>query len=222
MPPTCGGRGSCGRRTRPCSMPGRWRGSSSPRSRPRGGRLDAARRDRGRPRRLAVRRRPRPRWPGRADVLGARDELAVAAAVAGLEPPPNLRTAFEAGDPGSGRRGGGGRAGDHRPDRRGRGRPAPRRRRRGSSGSASSARTRSVSCAAARAAFSGRRPQRRPGPGDRRPRGLGRGLRPRRAAPPDDRRLRPRRRPRSSCSSPPGPGGTPAGPAPVTSPRPGD
>jgi hypothetical protein len=33
------------------------------------------------------------------DVLDARDELAVAAAVAGLRPPANLRTAFETGDP---------------------------------------------------------------------------------------------------------------------------
>jgi hypothetical protein len=32
-------------------------------------------------------------------VLAERDDLAVAAAVAGLDPPPNLRTAFEAGDP---------------------------------------------------------------------------------------------------------------------------
>jgi hypothetical protein len=36
-----------------------------------------------------------------SEVLDARDDLAVAAAVAGLEPPPNLRTVFEAGDPGA-------------------------------------------------------------------------------------------------------------------------
>ena len=107
-------------------------------------------------------------------VLEARDDLAVAAAVAGLELPPNLRATFEAGDLEAATAEARGRAGDRRPARGG-----PGRRGRdvvvvAGSDRPARARTRMPAARGGAGPRSRRRPQRGPGPGDRRPRGVGR------------------------------------------------
>ena len=144
-------------------------------------------------------------------VIDARDELAVAAAVAGLQLPPTLRATFETGDLEAATAEAGGRTRHRRPGRGGRSlgcrdvivlarpdrapRPGPGRRARGG---ASRAR--------------GRRPQRGPGSGHRRPRGVGRRRRPRGAAAAHPGRPRARRRPGRASARDSGP--SPAAPCP--------